>query len=52
MNFFIRLVIVFNLLTLGACSTWEGFKEDSKKAGKAIGEAAENTGKAIKDAAE
>jgi len=52
-KFVIRLVAVFSLVVLSACAnTWEGIKKDSSEAGKAIGEAAENTGKAIQEAAE
>ncbi len=49
----IRLLVVCSLVVLSACgNTWEGVKEDSSEAGKAIGEAAESAGKAIKEAAE
>ena len=52
MKFVIRLLVVFSLVVLTGCNTWEGFKKDSSKAGKAIGEAAESAGKSIKEAAE
>ena len=52
-KFVIRLLVVFSLAVLSACSgTWEGVKKDSSEAGKAIGEAAESAGKAIKEATE
>jgi predicted small secreted protein len=52
-KFVIRLLAVFSLVVLSACSnTWEGIKKDSSEAGKAIGEATESTGKAIQEAAE
>jgi predicted small secreted protein len=51
-KFVIRLLVVFSLVVLSACNTWEGFKQDSSKAGKAIGEAAESAGKSIKEATE
>jgi len=52
-KFIIRLLVVFSVLVLSACSnTWEGIKKDSSEAGKAIGEATEDAGKTIKEAAE
>ena len=53
MKFVIRSLTVFALVVLSACgNTWEGVKQDSSEAGKAIGEATESAGKAIKEAAE
>jgi len=52
-KFVIRLLVVSGVLVLSACSnTWEGIKKDSSEAGKVIGEATQDAGKAIKEAAE
>lgn len=45
-------ILVTLFMFLFSCKTWEGIKEDSKDVGQAIGEAAENVGKKIKEATE
>jgi predicted small secreted protein len=38
-------------LSLTACNTWSGFKQDAKKAGQAAGEGIEKAGEKVKDIA-
>ena len=42
-------ILVLPLFILVSCNTWEGVKEDTKQAGRAIGEATESAGGALKE---
>lgn len=51
-SLFLAIPILVSLMFLVSCNTWEGLKEDTKQAGRAVGGATESAGGALKKASE